>query len=470
MKRYAVMLFSILFAASLLLCVGSVKVQAVTLKNPSIVTLLDDDDEEYSVTTWDCVYLGHYYQSNNNSKDQIKWRVLSVNGNDAFLLADQCLDCKPYNDTDSGATWSECSLRSWLNSTFYNAAFNSSEKGAIKSSTVINNVGENTKDWIYLLSNEEVETAAYGFPDGHDFDQFRQAKASAYAKSLGARTYVYADDRYYSSYKSMLYAQMKEGNGEWWLRTTGRDMNNYTDSCRIMHVGDDGFVSYGMSTDNINDKQTSVRPCLHIDLSSNAWSPAGTVSSDWSFTCANHTWDKGVETKAATCKEAGTKEFTCSICGMKKTETIPKLTSHTYTKWITPKAATTSATGTKERTCTVCGEKQTEIIPKLTKKEDTKKTTAKATKITAKNKFYKVKKKTKSYTVTLKSGKTPVMGVKITLKVNGKTYTAKTNKKGQATFKIKNLKKKGKYTATITFAGNKSYKKSTKKVKITVKK
>ena len=158
MKRYAVMLFSILFAASLLLCVGSVKVQAVTLKNPSIVTLLDDDDEEYSVTTWDCVYLGHYYQSNNNSKDQIKWRVLSVNGNDAFLLADQCLDCKPYNDTDSGATWSECSLRSWLNSTFYNAAFNSSEKGAIKSSTVINNVGENTKDWIYLLSNEEVET------------------------------------------------------------------------------------------------------------------------------------------------------------------------------------------------------------------------------------------------------------------------------------------------------------------------
>ena len=62
------------------------------------------------------------------------------------------------------------------------------------------------------------------------------------------------------------------------------------------------------------------------------------------------------------------------------------------------------------------------------------------------------------------------MGVKITLKVNGKTYTAKTNKKGQATFKIKNLKKKGKYTATITFAGNKSYKKSTKKVKITVKK
>ena len=58
---------------------------------------------------------------------------------------------------------------------------------------------------------------------------------------------------------------------------------------------------------------------------------------------------------------------------------------------------------------------------------------------------------------------------KVTLKVKGKTYKATTNSKGKATFKIKNLKKKGKFTAVIKFKGDKYYKKVTKKVKLTVK-
>ena len=58
---------------------------------------------------------------------------------------------------------------------------------------------------------------------------------------------------------------------------------------------------------------------------------------------------------------------------------------------------------------------------------------------------------------------------KLTLTVNKKTYTVKTNSKGVATFKITNLKKKGKFTATIKFAGNKYYNKLTKKAKITIK-
>ena len=99
-----------------------------------------------------------------------------------------------------------------------------------------------------------------------------------------------------------------------------------------------------------------------------------------------------------------------------------------------------------------------------------RKSKKKATKITAKNKSFKAKTKTKKYTVTLKNGKKAVKGVKLTLKVKGRTYKAKTNKKGKATFKIRNLRKKGKYTASIRFAGNKTYKKSTKKIRITVKK
>ena len=92
-------------------------------------------------------------------------------------------------------------------------------------------------------------------------------------------------------------------------------------------------------------------------------------------------------------------------------------------------------------------------------------------KFTAKAKTFKVKVKTKKYTVTLKNNKGKVLKkVKLTLKVGKKTYKATTNSKGKATFKITKLTKKGKYTATVKFAGNKYYNKLSKKVKITVKK
>ena len=86
-------------------------------------------------------------------------------------------------------------------------------------------------------------------------------------------------------------------------------------------------------------------------------------------------------------------------------------------------------------------------------------------------KTFKVKVKTKKYTITLKNNKGKVMKkAKLTLKVGKKTYKATTNSKGKATFKITKLTKKGKYTATIKFAGSKYYKALSKKAKITVKK
>jgi hypothetical protein len=89
----------------------------------------------------------------------------------------------------------------------------------------------------------------------------------------------------------------------------------------------------------------------------------------------------------------------------------------------------------------------------------------------AKNAKFKKSKKVKKYQVTLKtsSGKA-IKGKKITLKVNGKTYTAKTNSKGQAIFKITKLTKKGAFKTVITFNSDKYYNKASKSVKITVKK
>ena len=93
-----------------------------------------------------------------------------------------------------------------------------------------------------------------------------------------------------------------------------------------------------------------------------------------------------------------------------------------------------------------------------------------ASKLTAKKKTFKAKAKTKKYAITLKdnNGKA-IKSAKVTLKVNGKTFTAKTNANGKATFKIKKLTKKGKYTAKIKFAGNGYYSASNASKKITVK-
>ena len=93
------------------------------------------------------------------------------------------------------------------------------------------------------------------------------------------------------------------------------------------------------------------------------------------------------------------------------------------------------------------------------------------TKIVAKNKSFKKSLKVKKFAITLKNSKgKAVKKLTVALKVNGKTYKAKTNSKGKAVFKIKNLKNKGKFTATLKCKGNKYYKASSKKVRLTVKK
>ena len=91
-----------------------------------------------------------------------------------------------------------------------------------------------------------------------------------------------------------------------------------------------------------------------------------------------------------------------------------------------------------------------------------------AVKATFKKAALKVKKAKKvKFTLKDANGKA-IAGKKITVKVNGKTFSAKTNSKGVASIKVK-VTKKGKKLAVAKFAGDNVYKAITKKAYFTVK-
>jgi hypothetical protein len=91
----------------------------------------------------------------------------------------------------------------------------------------------------------------------------------------------------------------------------------------------------------------------------------------------------------------------------------------------------------------------------------------KSTEISASNAKIKVK-KAKKIKITLKSQGKALANKKITIKVKGKTFSARTNSKGIANVKVK-LSKKGTFKYTASFAGDEIYDKISKTSRIKVK-
>ena len=83
--------------------------------------------------------------------------------------------------------------------------------------------------------------------------------------------------------------------------------------------------------------------------------------------------------------------------------------------------------------------------------------------------YYYATVKVKQYTVVLKNNVYQLMkNTKLSLRVNGVTYYAKTNSKGKAVFKITKLNKKGIFSASIKYAGSNYYNSVSKAIKIKV--
>lgn len=132
------------------------------------------------MNTCDTVYFGNYWQEDtngdgvadqNDEKTPIRWRVLSQDGNDAYVMADQVLDCKSYHETEEEVTWETSDIRTWLNEEFYNTAFSQEEQVAILEQTIENEDDENgvaeeeinVVDKIYPPSADDLTNSNYGF-------------------------------------------------------------------------------------------------------------------------------------------------------------------------------------------------------------------------------------------------------------------------------------------------------------------
>ena len=107
-------------------------------------------------------------------------------------------------------------------------------------------------------------------------------------------------------------------------------------TCKSHHFG-----SYTKVNDNQHSRTCSA--CGHVETT-------------------NHSWNGGTVTKQATCKESGTKEYTCTACGAKKTETVAKTNSHSWGGYTVTKQPTCTAAGVQTRTCSVCGKTESQTV------------------------------------------------------------------------------------------------------------
>lgn len=102
-----------------------------------------------------------------------KWRILDIQGNQALLLKDLALPGMAYNTNEGDITWEQSTLRNWLNSEFLNENFTQAEKDNIILTTVKNpdnpkygtDGGNDTQDYIYLFSIDEIEQYNELIPD-----------------------------------------------------------------------------------------------------------------------------------------------------------------------------------------------------------------------------------------------------------------------------------------------------------------
>jgi hypothetical protein len=164
--------------------------------------------------------------------EPIRWRILSMAEGTAFLLSDDIIDSQHYNTWDGKDNpdgydyrkYDTSDIRAWLNSTFYDLAFSSTEQAKILTTTVDNSLEstglessthlcDNTNDKVYLLSRKESLTKSYGFSNNiYTIDPARYKNGSDYAICQGLQVRTKENG-----------SPLDSGSSPYFLRTPGND-------------------------------------------------------------------------------------------------------------------------------------------------------------------------------------------------------------------------------------------------------
>ena len=202
------------------------------------------DDNGYATST---VYWFKY--------EPIKWLIAEESGGTVTLVADLILDSQQYDYEDGSYSnnYAESTIRSWLNETFYNTAFNELQQSIIQTVEVDNSAEstgdnpnqyacENTFDKIFLMSYVEATTwfTRNSAREKLTRNSAREKQGSDYAKSQG------------------LLVDTSSGNSRYWLRSPNHFYSRYA---RV--VNDDGIIGNSNSVDRTN---YGVLPALVIEL------------------------------------------------------------------------------------------------------------------------------------------------------------------------------------------------------------
>lgn len=197
----------------------------------------------------DIITFGEYEQdnSNENGTDPLEWIVLDVDGDRALIVTRYCIENMKFHDSWPEGNliyWEMSSIRKWLNGFFMEEAFSDRERALVLKTTVSTETsirfdnsdrvdcGPDTKDYAFLLSEEDVEKYL-------TTDLSRVSRATDYAAYNGLRV---------EKYKEMI-------GSEWFTRTPA--------SFQYMNIQ---YSTRGFWTQSQAPTLAGIRPAMWIKI------------------------------------------------------------------------------------------------------------------------------------------------------------------------------------------------------------
>jgi len=202
------------------------------------------------------------------------WLVLEADGNKRLLLSKDILENRTYHSELVSTNWEDCDLRNYLNGEFYNS-FVPKDRARIIQHNVVNEPnpwwdtpgGNNTQDFIWLLSLEEI-CKYFGNSEGQLNSRTKRALAQQLKRDYWdkGKTNIYEWIDFYFNNEVFVHDEnspkrvstYKGKASYWWLRSPGRDSRG------VASVDDDGIVLVG--GDGVSEGGFGVRPALWLNL------------------------------------------------------------------------------------------------------------------------------------------------------------------------------------------------------------